>query len=360
MRRLREFYAKHERWGPAAFFLLGFLVDVLTLQRIDDAATLVQQAIYLAIVVWLVIVEILETVREVAPPRWLARVWRYREFLLVFSLGALLNSYTIFYFKSASSIASFLFIAILVAVLLFNEFVKVGRLKVRIHVAMVSLCVVSTLASLAPIVLGFVGHVPFLVAVVASIGALALLERFLAPRLTARPELVKSHVVYPFGLVLGVFVLLYLANLIPPVPLSVKYLGIYHAVEKKDGAYHLTYTRSKWKFWQNGDQSYAARAGDVLVCFAQVFSPGRFKDKLVVHWLRHDERRGWETQDRIPVEVTGGRDEGYRLMTKKSHYQPGEWRVQVETDRGREVGRLRFTIEADPGTEPPEPKTEIR
>ncbi len=37
----------------------------------------------------------------------------------------------------------------------------------------------------------------------------------------------------PFGLVLIGFLTLYLFRLIPPVPLSIPFIGVYHAVERK-------------------------------------------------------------------------------------------------------------------------------
>jgi hypothetical protein len=46
----------------------------------------------------------------------------------------------------------------------------------------------------------------------------------------------------------------------------------------------------------------------------------------------------------------GGREEGYRGVTKKNNFAPGDWRVQIETRDGREVGRITFTIELDEST----------
>jgi hypothetical protein len=153
--------------------------------------------------------------------------------------------------------------------------------------------------------------------------------------------------VLPFAGIQVLFVALYFLRLIPPVPLSVTYMGIYHGIKKDGGHYELQYTRSKWRFWQHGDQTFSARPGDVIYCFAQVFSPSRFKDEIQVRWLYYDPRRGWSKADAIPLNIVGGREEGYRGVTKKENYQPGDWRVVVETRDGREVGRIGFTIEKD-------------
>lgn len=289
--------------------------------------------------------------------RW---IWRYREAVLHFLLGTLLNSYTIFYFKSASTITSFIFIVILVAMLAINEFKRFGKSQTQVHVAFWSLCLVSYLVSLAPIVLGFMGLIPFLVALGTSVavfsGCYALLKR----GKIFSSSLLRSYVLLPYSAIHLLFVLLYFAHAIPPVPLAVHYMGIFHDVKKGAGEYELTYTRSRWKFWQHGDQTFLARPGDTVFCFARVFSPTRFADQLQVRWLYWNDKKGWESSDAIPMPVVGGREEGFRGITKKSNFQPGEWRVQIETRDNREVGRIQFTIVRDESTEPREPKTMVQ
>src|ERR1051326_2353412 len=137
--RGRALYAKYERWVPILFFALGFVFDTLMLRRIDELATLLQQAAYIVISAFLLSIELTEVTQEVHPPWPLKKIWRYREALLHFLLGTLLNSYTIFYFKSASTISSFIFIVLLVALLTMNEFMRFGKSQTQVHVAFWSL-----------------------------------------------------------------------------------------------------------------------------------------------------------------------------------------------------------------------------
>lgn len=332
-------------------FLLGFLFDSIMLSRIDELKVILQQALYLLIASLLIGIELIEEDREIRSPWIFSKVWKYRRLFLGFLLGTLLNSYTIFFFKSASAFSTFLFIALLIVLLTLNEFKTFGKSQTQVHVAFLSLCWLSYFISLAPTMMGFIGTVPFLCAVGSSIAVFSGYYSVMKRQLASRGHLLKTHLVYPYSAVQICFVLLYFAHAIPPVPLSVKYMGIYHEVEKTEAGYALTYTRPQWKFWQHGDQTFLARPGDVIHCYTQVFSPTRFKDQLQIRWLYQDERRGWVSSDAIPMPVVGGRDEGYRAVTKKKNFQPGLWRVQVETIDSREIGRIDFNVVLDESTD---------
>ncbi|MDR3606222.1 MAG: DUF2914 domain-containing protein [Oligoflexia bacterium] len=351
--KFRELYRKYERWVPIAFFILGFVFDAVMLRHVDELKTLIQQAAYLLFSAALIGVELVESVHEIHPPSLpgLGRLWKYREAFLHFFLGTLLNSYTIFYFKSSSAFVSFLFIGILIALLTLNEFKRFGESQTQVHIAFLSLCLISYLVSLVPIIVGFIGVTTYLMALAATVLVFGGYYRLLKPKLGTKPSLCKTHLLAPFGAVQGAFALLYFAHAIPPVPLSISYMGIYHDIKKANGTYQLSATRPRWRFWEHGDQTFLARPGDTVFCFVRVFSPARFKDQLQVRWLSWDRKRGWISSDAIPFSIEGGRENGYRGITLKKNYQPGEWRVQIETADAREVGRINFTIETDESTD---------
>jgi hypothetical protein len=154
----------------------------------------------------------------------------------------------------------------------------------------------------------------------------------------------------PFAATQVVLILLYFTALIPPVPLSLNAMGIYREIKKENGNFILSYTRPWWKFWQNGDQHFLARPGDKIIYYVRVFSPGGLKEKIYVRWSMKG-KYNWEPQDAIPIEISGGREQGFRGHTIKQNYMPGDWRVQVETGDGRELGRMYFAIESDLSTD---------
>lgn len=353
-------YLKYERWVPAGAFVLGFLFDIIMLTRIDDLFSLIQQTLYILIIGALIGVELISQVRELKPPKLLAKIWPYREFALHFLLGSLLNVYVLFYFKSSSGFISFLFILFLAAILTITEFKRFGESQVQVHMGLLSLCVISYLQALIPILFGFVGVFPFLFALGLALGAFVAFYRFLESKLKDKPSLLFTHLTAPFGAVIAGFFILYMTHILPPIPLSVSYMGIFHEVEKKNGKFILSYTRPWWRFWEHGDETFYARPGDTLIGYAQVFSPGRFRDKLQIRWTSKNAHGYWEPQDAIPLEVTGGRDEGFRIAVVKKNYHPGQWRVQIETTDNREVGWLGFEIYEDQATSPRTMKHVVR
>jgi hypothetical protein len=47
------------------------------------------------------------------------------------------------------------------------------------------------------------------------------------------------------------------------------------------------------------------------------------------------------------MQINGGRKDGFRGFSMKKNYQPGSWRIQVETTDGREIGRMYFDVIPD-------------
>jgi hypothetical protein len=203
-------------------------------------------------------------------------------------------------------------------------------------------------ANVVPIFVGSIGLTVFLVSMLAGclpvIGVVWWIRRK-KPDLFARA---RRQMLVPLGGVLIGFLVFYYLRLIPPVPLSIPFIGVYHAVEKTGDEYRLSHERPIWRVWQHGDQEFAAQPGDRVYVFFRIFSPTRFSDQVQVRWYWKDDARGWVLQDTIPIKIVGGRAEGFRGYGFKSNYQAGEWKVQVETTDSREIGRVYFSLETRP------------
>ncbi len=367
--RSQALHAKYGNYYPAVFFITGFVIDVATLSRIDDPWTIATQAAYLAVIAAYVRLEMLDTLAPVRPPRWCSWLWTYREEIVHFLFGSLLSVYTLFYLKSSSLIASGAFLALLVTLMLANEFSRFQQSGALMRISLLTLCLISYFGYVIPVLAGFAGLVPFLLSLAVSTGLMLALERSVRGRVRGETAPAAETEATPRGwrrklnewrrrplderarhaslTVATAFLVLYVLQLVPPVPLSAQYMGIYHQIEKRDDAYVLSYHRPWWKKWQNGAQTFLSRPGDRVYVFARVFSPARFKDEIRVRWLYKNERGGWESSDAIPIQISGGRDEGFRGFAYKQNFQPGSWRVRLETTDGREIGRIGFTVVPD-------------
>jgi hypothetical protein len=339
---------KASTWKHLAFFAAGFVFDAFMVRRIDAAPVLIQQGAYLCVSGVLLAVSV--AWRHQAPrlPARLAWLPRWVAPALHFMLGTLLNAYALFYTKSGSGVISVLFLLVISALLLVNELPAVRRLGPVVLYGLYSFCLTSYFAYLYPVLIGRIRWWMFVLAVASSAVPLALVGRFHQKRTGDRPEIVRQALVPAFG-VQALLLVLYAFRLIPPVPLSLMEIGIYHDVARQaDGSYRVTYETPAWyRFWQHDEIDFRARTGDRIFTFFRVFAPRGFRDEIRVGWLYRQPGRGWTAAGDLPLAVTGGREGGYAGVAFKQNWRPGDWRVVVETFDGREIGRRSFTVRAE-------------
>ena len=357
--RAKTFYLEHEPACTVALFVAGFLFDTMAVGRIDRLHNIIHQATYLFLCALFTGCELREQYGAFTPPERLKNVWQYHAGATHFMLGTLLNIYTLFYFKSASLGTSFLFLLILAALLAANELKPFANSGTTLRLTLFSLCLISYFTYLVPTLVGEIGLLPFLGTLVASTACVAALAWWLKRHLTD-PSVLVPRLIAPYACVAVVFAGLYFLKAIPPVPLSLSEIGIYHDVSRDGEQFVLTETRPRWRFWERGDQTFLARPNDKIFCYLQVFSPTRFRERLQVQWLRRDPDAGWQEADVIPLPIVGGRDGGWRGFTIKSRWQAGRWRVRVETSDARELGRIDLTVVPDESSGPRSSRTLLR
>ncbi|MGE0632865.1 MAG: DUF2914 domain-containing protein [Pseudobdellovibrionaceae bacterium] len=338
-----KFYEENETRVDIAFFLGGFIFDVFTLSDIDDPVALAQQVLYFLIIGSIVFYEFLFQHGKFIPTGRVEKLWPYRQIAVHFLLGSLLSVYSLFFLKSSSIFSSIVFVIFLAGLMIANEMKSVQKSKVDLKIGLLVICLFSFFSMIIPVLLGFVGWIPFLLSLFATMGFLFGARSVLLKR-TGDSQGVFRFLIAPGGTVCAVLLIFYIIGWIPPVPLSVKKMGIYHNIEKADGKYLLSHEKPWWKFWHEGDQDFNAVPGDRIYFFASIFSPARFSDSVILNWNFYDPTQGWSATDRVPMRISGGREEGFRGFSNKQNYAPGKWRVSVETTDGREIGRIYFTV----------------
>lgn len=349
--RLGRFCARH--WLTIAF-LTGFVIDNLTLNRVDqifDNAILATYVVLSMVALLLLYAASANKFPERINP-WLQT---YAPVLVQFTFGGLLSGMLIFYGRSGDWLASWPFLLIIILVIYGNETIKdrAGRLVFNLAIFFVGLF--SYLVLIIPVLLGQMGALIFLGS---GLIALFITYCFILLLATIIPNFLGFHmraIVFTLGAIYATMNGFYFLNIIPPIPLSLKDLGIYHSVIRfEDGRYQLKYEAGEW--WQplkQSDTTLHIGAGENIFCFAQVFAPTKINTDIYHSWEFYDEAEGeWVERSRISYPILGGRDGGYRGYTLISSHEPGRWRCKVETGRGQVLGREYFTVsrEANGGT----------
>lgn len=333
-----DYYLQNEMQVSMIVFALGFIFDLLTLGRIDEFFNIIQQAAYILILGGLLIAEIKVSIGTLILDQRLKKYWEYHNLIVHFLFGSLLSAYTIFYFSSASTFTSFLFISLLVILMIANEFPQIQNLGIPVRVILFWICVLSYLSFFYPILIGHIGLIPFWLGLITSC-VIAIIIWKLQFKNQAQ---LKFKVIVPTIGIHIFFLCAYYTSLIPPVPLALKKIGIYHQIEKKDGKYvGKYYPDEKSFFFQN---QFFAKPNKKINVLLSIFSPTNFNDKINLKWYRHDKKRGWNLEDNIPLKIVGGREAGFRGFATKSNYSQGDWKIIVETTDGREVGEIKFEI----------------
>lgn len=344
---MRQWIEKNKPYFPAEFFIAGFLFDLITLARIDENLQLIQQFCYLMVIGFLLIFEKSQRVERWFSTGFLNKVWVYRYEVIHFLLGSLLSIYTIFYFKSASIWSSFAFIGALSALMVLNEFEKIKGLGGILRFGMFSLCSCSYFIYLVPIIWQHLGFFTFMFSLFLS-GIFYYFFFYMVSRYEhMSSKQLLTEVLLPGIAVHVLFFVLYVVGYLPPIPLSVEKMGVYHQISKSQDQYVLQYDRPWWLFWQKGAQTFVAGPNDKIHCFVSIFAPNFFREQVKMEWWLL-QPKGWQKTDTIPFQISGGRDKGFRGYTVKNNFDSGEWQVRVVTSDNREMGRIYLSVTKSP------------
>lgn len=325
--------ARFRRYLPAAAFLSGFIWDALTLGRsIATYDLIILFGYYLAAAGILILIG--RSVRF--------RFSEYLNYALQFLFGGIFSALVIFYFLSSSALPGFVIVALLVSLLVANEFLEKRYSQLTLSWTLFAVCGIMLMNFALPHLFRSIHPLWFYVSTLTALAFVA------AVRIASRQE---SARMWPALAVAAVLLLLHFLHAIPPVPLVGKQMLIAHRVERNGAEYRVDVERRPiLERWRLSGQRYHYSGGRIY-CFTSVFAPSRLNAVIRHRWERADPRSGvWQTMSVVSFPVAGGRQGGYRGYSWKQNVSPGEWRVRAELENGATISVLRFVVErGEPG-----------
>lgn len=338
---------------PAVCFLCGVTYDTVTLSRIDRLLDNLVLLLYLVLLGALIVLTGRQGIES--PPereqllsgskftRWAWESRPYYPMASQFLFGGLFSAYAIFYSQSATFTGTAVFFAVLIILLVANEFLRDRLSNLRILVGLYAVVSFAFFTFFVPVLTGFMNAAIFLLGALLSLGVTLYLVQLVYRRSPDPSGRQPFAVMTPAVVLIAMLVGFYFMNWIPPVPLSLKFGGLYHEVKRTGDQFELVFEKSWYQFWKRSDTTFPA--DEPIYCFTAVFAPVDLNTTIYHHWYyRPNDSRPFTHADKIPLKISGGREGGYRAYSFKQGLDPGDWRVDVEAEDGRIIGRVAVTV----------------
>ncbi len=342
---IRDWYGKYERPISSFSLFFGFIFDLLTISRLDAAWTSIYILLHLVLIgVFIFVIHHKERSEddELDPTKW--HFWYVNA--LQFLFGGILSTFLISYFRSADIFVTWPFILLLGIAFVSNEVLKRHYIRLSFQISLYFLSVYSFLIFLIPIIFHKIGLKMFLISGLASLVFIIIFTTSLFATIKDKLSDSKKSLVYLIGGIFIVINILYLTNLIPPIPLSMKDGGIYHSVERQmNGNYTVEWEDRGLRNYFELYKTFHQKVGDPVYAYTAIFSPTNLDTTVIHEWQHYNESKGkWEIQNTVDLDVKGGRGNGFRTFSVRNNLAEGKWIVSVKTTTGQLVGRLRFNV----------------
>lgn len=344
---------RYERHISALGLGGGFIFDLIIADRPDSATNNLFLLSYLGIAGACIILLNLRAPRHEGQSQ---REPLFMPFILQFCFGGLASNLLVLYGRSGTFAGSTLFFLILGGMLIGNEFMRTRYAQLRFNIMVFYLLLFTYLIIAVPTFIFY--SVSTWIFLASGAISLVLIALFLALVygivLRGRQRDAQLYEVSVLvGLIFLLFNGLYFLQIIPPVPLSLKNIGIYHSLARlpagqaggAQALYRAMYEKAPWyAFWRDTSATYTVFSSGKATCFSSVFAPTGLSAPVMHVWEKYNETEGqWQDVSRVSFAISGGREGGYRGFTD-SVVTPGRWRCNVETQNGALIGRVSFAV----------------
>lgn len=344
--KLKALYERYERFLIPGMLIIGVFVDYITFTSIQIDTTFILLGIY-ALVAGAVIAftNIYDNKRRENRYGILRYIRLVVPLVLQFAFGALLSSSLIFYWFSGALSISWPIMIIVAVLMTSNEVLQKYYRKPLVQFA-VFFFVLFSLGTLAfPFLFSSIDSIFFVLGGLSASLVLFLFVYFVSLYSKKIKELQKQMAVVFFG-IFAFMNVLYFSNLIPPIPLSIREAGVYHGVDRSSGVYVLLAEKESIFDRLIPGKKIHVKKGHPVYIYSSIFAPSNLDTTIVHKWQYYDEKNGeWLDKDMLSYRMFGSTDSGYRGYSFKTNLPSGAWRVDIETERGQVLGRLKFAVE---------------
>jgi len=356
-------FSRYERHISAAAMLGGFVVDNFTFGRIDrPAANVVFCAYLLLAAASIALLHALQSrmdrrleelpesgaaeTQSISDLRNTGRLHTILPAASQFALGGLWSGFLVFYSRSAVFSASWPFLLVLTAVFVGNEVFRHYRSRLVFSGVLFFFALYSYAIFVVPVLAGRIGNVVFLASGAAATVIFLLFLQVL--NLVGRKRFKQSRLLLFSGAaaVLATMNLFYFTDVLPPLPLALANAGVFHSVKRIGATYSAVAEPQPLTAMFNLSRPVLHVApGQSLAVYSAVFAPIKLTTKIAHRWRWYDpNRKAWVQQSVVTFPISGGRAGGYRGYTIKSKPRAGAWRVDIDTEDGRLIGRVGFEV----------------
>lgn len=345
-------WEKHERVFTGASMVIGFCGDLFLANRPDSILDNTILVVYLLMAGGIIIVLNMREMKKLEAEHHAEPILLILT--LQFLFGSLASNMLVLYGRSGTFTADAIFVGFLLFMLLGNEVFKTHYGQLRFNVTIYYILAFTYLIIALPtFVFHQIGPWIFLASGLLSLVYIALFL-WAVYHFILRGKYRVLHLAETgayIGIVYVVFTIFYFINVIPPVPLSLKEIGIYHSVSHTSvvGAYYdLSFEAAPWfEFWRATSPVYHVVLGNPAYCVSSVFAPTDLSTPIVHSWKFYNPATGkWEERAKVSFPINGGRAGGYRGFSAKT-VTAGQWRCDVETASGKLIGRTSFSVTTD-------------
>jgi hypothetical protein len=346
--RVVRFWRRWEHHIGVGGILAGFIFDLFLAKRPDSVVDNLLLVSYLFIAAATIILLNVRTRRQMeqenpAEPLVLLLV-------LQFCFGGLASNLLVLYGHSGTLAGSTLFILLLVGLVFGNEFLRSRYAQLRFNIVVYYVLLFTYLIIAVPtFIVHAIGTWVFLCSAAVSLGIIALfLALVYAAVLRGASRQQQLYEVSMLVTLAGALIVgFYFLNIIPPVPLSLQRVGIYHSLSRDAlGNYSGTYEQAPWYvFWRDTSSTFSFSQGQAAYCFSAIYAPADLETPVVHQWDYYDPaQEKWITESRSSFTIVGGRSGGYRGYSVETQLQPGQWRCEIETQGGALIGSISFDV----------------